>query len=549
MKRQGIFEQSQKTNQAHKDALELLEYLHKICINKGITYSLINDALICYCTKTPFAFAKPSISVAVQCSKYLELLEAISEEGLNEGKYGMANHLNTGQFDSLATWLYKKNRIILPNSRQADAIYYYNRIIIIPKFYAGNTKHEFNHVRNIYRKAMEVLNVRTPLPKKSYRHKLKTIFRTIKIRIRLNKRINICISALLQRLLAIDVQSGFLFCPGIPTNAAVLEDVELAYFEGSECYVPKNANDFMLKNYKLSNIEAVSSQPKSHLLLYGGESLRGVQLVQTEMMVEFDRICRKHNLKYCLSFGTLLGAVRHSGFVPWDDDVDVLMPYEDYSKLEAAMEQDLDKEKFFLRVPEKEKDCNITYMHLKRNDTRYCKPGRGHFEFHPGIFIDIVPLYNGANTRFGHWLYTRICWFFRTATWAHMGADGEKNLFKRIHYKLLAKIGNKKSYALFKLFATMFKQKREKMAFLNGMDRSPYNEELVKRSCFDDMIELEFEGHRFFAPRKYQEILEYCYGSDYMLYPPLSKRFPSHDAEIDLGDAYLAPSDVYSELA
>lgn len=57
--------------------------------------------------------------------------------------------------------------------------------------------------------------------------------------------------------------------------------------------------------------------------------------VQYEILLEFDRVCKKYDLTYFLAYGTLLGAVRHEGFIPWDDDIDTLMPYEDFQKLQS----------------------------------------------------------------------------------------------------------------------------------------------------------------------------------------------------------------------
>lgn len=72
------------------------------------------------------------------------------------------------------------------------------------------------------------------------------------------------------------------------------------------------------------------------------EQLRQLQLIDLEMMIEVDRICRKNGIKYSLSGGTLLGAIRHKGFIPWDDDADIMFTHEEYEKFYRACKSDLD---------------------------------------------------------------------------------------------------------------------------------------------------------------------------------------------------------------
>ena len=74
-------------------------------------------------------------------------------------------------------------------------------------------------------------------------------------------------------------------------------------------------------------------EPETRCDFHINTKRKQVWAIEIDLLIEFDRICRKHNLRYFLAYGTLLGAVRHKVFIPWDDDVDVLMPREDYEKL------------------------------------------------------------------------------------------------------------------------------------------------------------------------------------------------------------------------
>ena len=132
---------------------------------------------------------------------------------------------------------------------------------------------------------------------------------------------------------------------------------------------------------------------------YNGEgtTLRKAQLRMLDILVEVDRICRKHHIPYWIEYGTLIGAVRHGGFIPWDDDLDIAMMKEDYDRFlsiapkelsDQFVVQNLDSEKFFplpftkiVDTKTKTVDASIGSFNNKRN--------------HTGLWVDIFPVIKG----------------------------------------------------------------------------------------------------------------------------------------------------------
>ena len=274
------------------------------------------------------------------------------------------------------------------------------------------------------------------------------------------------------------------------------------------------------------------------MLLSGAEEIRRIQLIQIELLTEFDRICRKYGLKYNINFGTLIGALRHKGFIPWDDDIDVTMYYEDCDKLYEIMQKELDQSKYFYRCPQTEPYHHIIFNHLEHKGTAYTKAGRDKLKNKIGVFIDIFPMYPAAPNAFIDFFHTRICRFWRTALWSTVGAGSEKNPIKRFYYKKLALMGTEKCRKNFLKYATKFDNNKGRLKFWTSVDRSPYNVDLVRKDNFDEAVELMFEGRKFYAPKHYEGSLEFCFSPDWKLYPNVSGRLPTHDAMIEIGDLY-----------
>ena len=116
-----------------------------------------------------------------------------------------------------------------------------------------------------------------------------------------------------------------------------------------------------------------------------------------EMIKDFDEFCASHDIKYYLMGGSALGAIRHSGFIPWDDDFDVFMEPDDYNKL-VALSNQFSKKYYFQR--ECSKECPIMYAKLKMNGTTFIEIADIDNSIHQGIFIDIFCLHNAPNSFF-----------------------------------------------------------------------------------------------------------------------------------------------------
>ena len=122
------------------------------------------------------------------------------------------------------------------------------------------------------------------------------------------------------------------------------------------------------------------------------ETIRqAVRKVQLNILIKLDEVCNNNGLRYYLAFGTCLGALRHKGFIPWDDDIDVLMPYEDAKKLIALQDQ-LGKQ-YFVQSKETDPDCRSIAMRIRDCNTTCIEKHEVDLNINKGIYVDIYPYY------------------------------------------------------------------------------------------------------------------------------------------------------------
>lgn len=261
-----------------------------------------------------------------------------------------------------------------------------------------------------------------------------------------------------------------------------------------------------------------------------GEEFRKLQLIQIPMIQEVDRVCRKHNIKYSISGGTLIGAVRHKGYIPWDDDADIMMLREEYEKFKKVAHE-MNQSICFFQDHDTDPEYIWGYGKVRRTGTKFIRCGQSHLKFKTGVSIDIFPLDDVPNSTIGRMLQDFKLWRMRKRLWAQVGKYTEKNPLKRLWYKM---ISHTKPEKIFKKVKKMTDKSRND----NGKEVRPYlfpsigkmyvKNPLRKRysmpkSWFTDVVEYPFENIKVFGTRDYDAALYYQY-RDYMTLPPEDKR-------------------------
>ena len=261
------------------------------------------------------------------------------------------------------------------------------------------------------------------------------------------------------------------------------------------------------------------------------EQLARVQEIELEALIEFDRICTKHNIPYSLAGGTLLGAVRHKGFIPWDDDIDVVLLREDYDKLEKILIEEL-PEKYFYQTKNTDKNWFRLYGKIRVNGTLFVEAAHSNRDVHHGVYIDIFPLDALPDDKVAKTKLLREFKFWNTILSAKYinpaSRHGKKRLVAYLLRFLFLPFSLKFLYNKTNAIASRYKTEDNSrvMSFLGSYgERDSLSKE---KAC--NLCRLDFEGHSFCCFGAYDELLTSIYG-DYMQLPPPEKRVTRHPIE------------------
>jgi LPS biosynthesis protein len=245
-----------------------------------------------------------------------------------------------------------------------------------------------------------------------------------------------------------------------------------------------------------------------------GTVLRKAQIREFEILIEVDKICRKHNIQYWIDFGTLLGAIRHGGFIPWDDDLDISMLSVDYKKFLKVAPSEL-PDWLFLQNGKtdpsyKRKICKIRDLHsffVERHDD-FCAP------YKKGIFIDIFEVIDYPNVSVGTVRFLSK-WAKKTEQLYDVPQYlTAKNIIAGIFFPVV-------KFMIVAVWACLSVRKSNNIGY--QLIHNPYNSFVSKDEVFP-LGEITFEGKNFKCPHNPDACLK-AYYKDYMKLPKIEDRW------------------------
>ena len=263
------------------------------------------------------------------------------------------------------------------------------------------------------------------------------------------------------------------------------------------------------------------------------EEFAKMHLLHLEMLKEFDRVCRENDIKYVISDGTLLGAVRHKGFIPWDDDADVSMLREDYEKFKTVCDQ-MNPDIVYFQDHDNDPEYRWSYGKLRKTGTKFVRVGQEHIKCKTGVFIDVFPLDDIPLSTIGQMFNNFHAFCLRKIMYSEVGKVAEdQSAFARFIYRNLSKIDTEK---VFNNFRKLTKNSRNdtpnKVRILSFPPtgayyrKNPLKERYgMPKKWFLERSEYDFEGLKLYGTKDYEELLTYEYG-DYMQLPPEEQREP-----------------------
>lgn len=259
--------------------------------------------------------------------------------------------------------------------------------------------------------------------------------------------------------------------------------------------------------------------------------LKKVWMAELEILSQIDVFCREHGLKYSLAYGTMIGAVRHGGFIPWDDDIDIIMPRADYEFLISNW----NVQGFIVQNKRTNDDYSQNFTKIRKDNTAFLQEEYERYvSYHTGIFVDIFPGDRIAPKGILRKLQFFYCALNLLYSREHI-SGGKSSVIEKVllmvPHKIRVRIANYMEKSIQK-----WNTSRNPFFFPSTIEDAGiyYDSDL-----FDQMIDIEFAGQKCMCVTKYDKFLRRRYG-DYMQLPPEEERvLKHHPIVVDMHHNYI----------
>lgn len=259
--------------------------------------------------------------------------------------------------------------------------------------------------------------------------------------------------------------------------------------------------------------------------------LEHLQHVILMIAKDIDELCKKHNIKYFLLGGSAIGAVRHKGYIPWDDDLDIIMDNENYERFIKVCRAELDKEKYYIQ--EAYVDWPLGFTKIKLRGTIFEEPGQYvNANNECGIFLDVFKMENAPTSSLGkRWQYLcakyLLCYCLLERGWSEV--SGMKKLMMFAAYPV-------KIPFLHNFLRSQVEKWNNKdtdyLLFWTGRYR--FHKSFYSKDIFDEAIYIPFEDTMLPVPKEYDRWLSQIFG-DYMTPPPVKEQVGLHLKGVNFG--------------
>ena len=278
------------------------------------------------------------------------------------------------------------------------------------------------------------------------------------------------------------------------------------------------------------------------------EELEVLKSCLFDMAVDLDTRFRKYGIRLFLVYGSLLGAKRHGGFIPWDDDMDFAVTRDDYEKIKCIFNEEF-KDTYEIRVPNSKDICESRFMKIYKRGTvlKYGYSNNSHFP--EEIFIDIFPcdyVPNNKVHRLIKGLLSNMFMLVSACVFDKKYGDNKKiyeltddgKLYIALRDILGSVFGFFRPEKWFGFVDRIIRYNKYTSFVTFALGRRHYFGETYPIDNIFPLTEIEFRGHFFYAPAAVESYLEQMYGSDYMVAPPDSERESHFITELQIPDRY-----------